>query len=63
MYTNLLILLPPGLSIIKTIDLGSKVANIVQDLFKHQYPKPTEAAVDQEKKRRKAKNTISADNR
>ena len=63
MYINLLILPPPGLLAIKGNDLGSKVVKIVPDPFKHQYPKPLEAAVTQEKRRRKAKSRKAADNK
>ena len=62
MYINLLILPHTGLSAIKENDLSSKVANIVPDPFKHQYPKPLEAAVAQENKRRKAKSAKAEDN-
>ena len=62
-YINLLTLPPPGLLAIEENDLGNKVAKIVPDPFKHQYTKLLDAAVPQEKKRRKAKNAKAADSK
>jgi len=61
LYNNLLVLPPPGLSVIKESDLGTKVVKVVPGPFKNKYPKQSEAATSKEKERKKNKGKKSRD--